>query len=379
MKICIDCRVIINKNTGIGIYTYNLLKYLLKIDQDNEYHALFNGGLNSSHPFHLLDQENLIKHSANIREVSLAQQLLVPLALRQFKPDLYHYPNFDLPVFNFYNSVFTVHDLTYIRHKSLYIGNRWLKNAYTKFIMRLAALKARKIIAVSHSTKSDLVDILKIPFNKIIVVYEAMSNDVSDENHNDGINVLNNYKIPASLSEYFFFMGERRPHKNLVRLIEGFALFKNKNKTNHKLIIGGKPYSDYNEPEKKVVELGLDNDVFFIGYVSESDVKYFYANATCFVLPSIYEGFGIPVLEAMACGTPVITSNISSMPEIAGNCAITINPYNAEEIGNAMSKMISDIKLRNRLIASGKKRVKDFSWEKTAKDTLQVYKDIYNS
>ena len=380
MQICFDARVIIDKLTGLGNYTYNLLKHLLMLDSENEYTVLINRSLTDHHPIKHLEQKNLKKHFVQIPEVTPQQQVMIPFELLKQKPDIYHYPNFDLPVFQPYNSIFTVHDLTYLKHNGLYMNGRWIKNFYTKAIMSLAARKSKKIISVSASTKDDLLEILKVPEYKVEVIHEGL-----DESYFNGS--LSNYKSSffnknVGLNdgdEYFLFIGERRPHKNLARLIEAFSIFKQKTPNKMKLVLGGKKYANYKEPEKKAQELNLTNEVIFLGYIPEDDLQFLYKNARCFIFVSIYEGFGIPILEAMACGTPIITSNISSMPEVAGEAALTVNPYNVDEIAEAMNQITYNVKISQGLVNTGFKRVKNFSWDSAAEKTLKLYEGIFRN
>ena len=377
MRICLDARVIIDKLTGLGNYTYNLVKHLLMLDSENEYIVLINRSLTDQHPIKHLEQKNLTKRFVQIPEVTPQQQVMVPFELLKQKPDIYHYPNFDLPVFQPYNSIFTVHDLTYLKHDDLYMNGRWIKNFYTKAIMSLAARKSKKIIAVSASTKSDLLEILKVPEHKVDVIHEGLDeiyfNGSLSNTRSDFFN--KNFALNDG-AEYFLFIGERRPHKNLVRLIEAFFIFKQRAPNKIKLVIGGKKYASYDEPERKVQELNLTNEVIFLGYIPEDDLQLLYKNARCFIFISIYEGFGIPILEAMACGTPIITSNISAMPEVAGEAALTVNPYNVDEIAEVMHQITCDSNMSQRLVDTGLKRVKNFSWNNAAEKTLELYEGI---
>ena len=377
MRICFDARVIIDKLTGLGNYTYNLVKHLLMLDSENEYIVLINRSLTDQHPIKHLEQKNLKKRFVQIPEVTPQQQVMVPFELWKQKPDVYHYPNFDLPVFQPYNSIFTVHDLTYLKHRDLYMNGRWIKNFYTKAIMSLAAKKSKKIISVSSSTKNDLLEILKVPEHKVDVIHEGL--DESYFNGNLSNNKSNFFNKNFGLNdgdEYFLFIGERRPHKNLVRLIEAFSIFKQRAPDKIKLVIGGKKYASYDEPERKAHELNFTNEVIFLGYIPEDDLQLLYKNARCFIFISIYEGFGIPILEAMACGIPIITSNISSMPEVAGEAALTVNPYNVAEIAEAIHRITYDSNMSQRLVDTGLKRVKRFSWDSAAEKTLELYEGI---
>ena len=377
MRICLDARVIIDKLTGLGNYTYNLVKHLLMLDSENEYIVLINRSLTDQHPIKHLEQKNLKKRFVQIPEVSPQQQVMVPFELLKQKPDIYHYPNFDLPVFQPYNSIFTVHDLTYLKHDDLYMNGRWIKNFYTKAIMSLAARKSKKIIAVSASTKSDLLEILKVPEHKVDVIHEGLDEIYFNGSlSNNKSNFFNKNFALNDADEYFLFIGERRPHKNLARLIEAFSIFKQRAPNKIKLVIGGKKYASYDEPERKAQELNLTNEVIFLGYIPEDDLQLLYKNARCFIFISIYEGFGIPILEAMACGTPIITSNISAMPEVAGEAALTVNPYNVDEIAEVMHQLTCDSNMSQRLVDTGLKRVKNFSWNNAAEKTLELYEGI---
>lgn len=377
MKICLDARVVIDEQTGLGNYTYNLLKHLLAIDKKNIYLVLLNKFLRKDHPILELKHANLHQIFLDIPGVTWQQQFLVPIHLIKNRPDIYHYPNFDLPVFQPFNSVFTVHDLTYLKHRSLYVNGRTIKNYYTSIIMILGAKKAAKIIAVSESTKQDLIDLLKIPPQKIETIHEGIDGSFLNGHAARSLAASPNRATHAiGADKYFLFIGERRPHKNLVRLIEAFFLFKKKCQNRYKLVIGGKRYASYDAPERKVQELGLMGEVIFMGYVDESDLSSIYRQAEAFIFPSIYEGFGLPILEAMACEVPVITANLSSMPEIADHSAILVNPYDTNEIAEAMLSIVKNPKLKGILIERGKRKVKEFSWAMAAERTLRVYEDV---
>jgi glycosyltransferase involved in cell wall biosynthesis len=372
ISICIDARCIIAQHTGIGRYVYNLLNALLKIDQFNEYTALVDQRL-ERHPILKLKKENFKIERLNIPGVTIRQQVMLPLAIRRKKFDVFHYPNFDFPLAVNFDSVITIHDLTYIKHRNLYKRGRLLKNLYTDFVMRWGLQKVKKIIVVSNSTKHDLVDIFRIPENKIEVIYEAFPDNFTSINKTK---TTSKYSTLFNGEPIFLFIGERRPHKNLVRLIEAFYRFKSRVSQNYKLVIAGKLYSNYSEPEALVNKLKLEKDVVFLGYVPDEDLPALYQRADCFVFPSIYEGFGIPILEAMACGTPVITSSVSAMPEVAGGAALNVDPYNVDDMVNAMNKICFDHTLRMRMVEQGYKRATEFSWGNAAEQTLRLYHSI---
>jgi len=377
LSICLDGRAIINKNTGIGRYIYSLIEAILAVDTQNQYTLLVNSRLSSTHPVHQLDFSNLEIRIVNVAEVSVGQQFLLPIKLANSAFDIFHYPNFDLPVCVPFKSLMTIHDLTYVKHRDIYHTGRLLKNLYTRQIINLGIRRARKIIAVSKSTRDDLIELFNVHEEKIEVIYESIPGNMHlNFRPEPKCKLSTPYDGFENVEQYFLFVGERRPHKNLVRLIEAFALFKKNNPGNIKLVIGGKPYADYREPERKAEDLGVTKDVLFIGYVEDQDLAALYQNALTFVFVSIYEGFGIPILEAMACGTPVITGNISSMPEIAGDAALTIDPFNVQEISQAMLDVTRNATLRRQLIEKGLKRAAQFSWEKAAESTVRLYETI---
>ncbi|MFX0136786.1 MAG: glycosyltransferase family 4 protein [Candidatus Hodarchaeota archaeon] len=376
MKICFDARVIINHKTGLGNYTYNLLKYLLEIDKNNLYIVLINKKLRNDHPLFNLKQDNIIEKIVNIPPVSFKQQYLLPMELFNEKFDLYHYPNWDVPILQKCKTIFTIHDLTYLLHKNLYVNFSLIKRIYTRINIYLGLKKAKKIIAVSENTKRDLLKISNIPSDKIRVIYESCedifkNSKLKKEKNNQIFNL-------KKIEKYFLFVGEKRPHKNLIRIINAFHLFKNRY-NNYKLIIAGKQYAEYEEPEQLVKKLDLINDIIFYDYVDIETLINLYQKAEALLFVSIYEGFGIPILEAMACGTPVITSNLSSMPEIAGDAALTVNPYNINEIVEAMTLIVQDVNLRYELVKNGFKRIMDFSWKKAAEQTLKLYESVLNN
>ncbi|MDZ7330774.1 MAG: glycosyltransferase family 4 protein [candidate division KSB1 bacterium] len=376
MKICIDARVIINHQTGLGNYTYNLIKSLLSIDQENSYLIFIGSSLRKDHPIHLLEQKNLIKKILNIPPVSIVQHALLPIELIKENPDIYHYPNWDIPLFHPIKSIFTVHDLTYLLLNDAYLKHKWIKRSYTKLNILWGLKKAKKIIAVSESTKKDLLNHFQVVPNKINVVYEACEDIFDSDNLTNS--TMKYPHEPEKEFKYFLCVAETRPHKNLVRTIQAFNLFREQHK-GYKLIITGKPYSSYLEPQKIVDQLNLKDDVLFYGYVETNKLVRLYQNAEALLFVSLYEGFGLPILEAMSCRTAVITSNLSATNEIAGDAAIKVNPYDVNAISEAMNRIVEDKTLKDSLILKGLERKRHFSWLKAAEQTLAVYEAAYNN
>jgi glycosyltransferase involved in cell wall biosynthesis len=382
MRICIDARPIINKQTGLGRYTYNIINALKKIDPENDYLILVNAELDSNHPVFALKNDRVEYKKCYIPGVTIQQQYKLNQFLKDEKFDVYHYPHFDLPISisKRFKSVFTVHDLTYLLHRGVFQGAEYFKRWYTKKIMSRGIRHAEKIITVSDCTKNDLIGYFKMNgsiVSKVETIYEACESNFMPLKDDDRIE---NFKQKWNLNKpYFLFIGERRPHKNLVRQIEAFHQMQKQIDEELEFVIIGKSYNDYFEPEEKAKQLNLEGKIRFLGYVEDNELPLFYNCATGFMFASLYEGFGIPILEAMACGTPVITSNISSTQEIAGDAALLVNPYQVEEISQAMLKIAGDTNLKRSYIQKGFERKKEFSWEIAARQTLKVYEDIFRA
>jgi glycosyltransferase involved in cell wall biosynthesis len=237
--------------------------------------------------------------------------------------------------------------------------------------------KADKIIAVSNSTKNDICDIFGCQKNKVDVIYSGFDQRLFEESKIVRDKVLEKYGINDG-NKYILFLGTLEPVKNLARLFEAYKMFKEKCQRDggscvHKLVVAGKRGWLSDEYKKMIKDLGLSKDVIFTGYVVGDELVPLFKNADFFVMPSLYEGFGTTVLEAFATGTPAIVSNVSSIPELAGEAAIRVNPVDVAEIADAMFKLANDEKMRQEYRQKGLAQVKNFDWEKCAKETLEVY------
>jgi len=270
--------------------------------------------------------------------------------------------------------IITVHDLiryfdlkgygTYIHHL----------NYRDKFYLSLdykGIKKAARIIAVSQATKDDLMHHLKIPDKRIKVIYEGIDHTVFKP-----LTHLSNFAYP-----YILFVGSEHPRKNLPTLLRAFKRLKEQPSfKNLKLVKVGKaggPEADFRRQSTKVINsLNLDGEVIFTEVISKEDLRAYYSNAECFILPSLYEGFGFPPLEAMACGCPVITSDSSSLPEVVGELAIKVSPHDIKGLTGALEEILTNRQLRESLITKGVEQAAKFSWEQTAEKTLEVYKEV---
>jgi len=291
-----------------------------------------------------------------------------------------HHHSFIMPFFvNKAKVIVTIHDLVPI----LFTKTQLSRHPYNNFrfwwrwnfTFKLIRNRIDFVIADSENTKNDCIKHLKIPEEKIKVIYIAADEiyrplDSTEEVKKE----IKKYNIN---SQFILFVGTLESRKNIPNLIKAFYKLKNRGIT-HKLVITGKKGWNYAEIFKTVEKLNLQKDIIFTDYVPEEDLVKLYNAAEVFVYPSIYEGFGLPPLEAMSCGCPVITSNISSLPEVVGDAGITIDPYNIEELANKMYEVLINEDLRKELSTKGLERAKLFSWKKAAEETWQVYELLYN-
>lgn len=380
MKILIDAFGIVNETTGVAQYSLQLLSALSEIDTKNEYYICLQKKLKDTHPiFALREKQNFNFMQDDVSAIGPKKQFYYYKLLREnrFKFDLFHSLNSELPLYGNMKSVVTFHDLKYVKYPYFLSKFSTIKSKYLKYTMTKGAEKANKIIAVSRSTKNDIIRLLGIGKDKITVIYEASNLGIYSRISDDILNsdILKKYSIKKP---YFLYVGEKRPHKNLQGLIEAFAIFKEKyDSRNSSLVLTGKKYSTYHEYITTAENLGIRKSLIFTGFIPEKYLKTIYSEAEILLLISFYEGFGIPILEAMECGIPVITSNISSMPEVAGEAALLVDPNNIQEIVEKMNNIVNSKTLRKQLIERGFKRVKQFSWETTARQTLEIYNEIY--
>ena len=369
-RIGIDARLFgTAQATGIGTYTEELIANLISFDTHNQYVVFVLPEVATTFPFYA---KNLKKWPVNYKHYTYSEQLFFPSVLKKAKLDLIHYTNFNTPVlFNMQKNVVTVHDLTLW----FFPGRKqksWLRRTVYRHVIRKSCENATRIIAVSKGTKADIIKYLDIKKEKIDVVYESAPKryrETIDKKRLEMVKGKYNISRP-----YFLYVGEQRPHKNLVRLIRAFATFKRQYQLDYQLVLVGKIDSNAPEIPETIKHLGLQDDVITTGYIADKDLPYFYAGAFSFVFPSLYEGFGIPPLEAMAAGVPVISSNASVMPEILGDAALFFNPKNLEDMAQTMYKLATTYRLQKELRDKGFKQIKKYSYTKMVKETLEVYK-----
>lgn len=371
MRIGIDCRMYSSRFTGIGRYVYELTENLFKIDQENEYVLFFN---NPEYSEFNPPNARISKVLVNSPHYSSQEQTIFLKHLRKSKLDLMHFTHFNAPIFYFGRSVVTIHDLTL----SFFPGRKM-----TSFIHRLgyqitiksSVTKAKKIISVSHNTKKDLQNVLHVSPKKIEVIYLGVNGLFYHEENQQKIHsVQEKYAISKP---FLLYSGVWRTHKNLLNLIRAFSILKEKHGWDGCLVITGRKDPHYApEIENLVNSLNLQKSIIFVGHVDEGDLVILYNAAKVYVFPSLYEGFGLPPLEAMQCKTPVAASNVSAIPEVCGQGnALFFDPKNPQDMAEKIHILLTNPAQRQKIIENGFKHVKQFSWEKMAKETLKVYNE----
>jgi glycosyltransferase involved in cell wall biosynthesis len=299
----------------------------------------------------------------------MQEQITLPYYEGKIKPDLIHYPNFNVPFFNHRPFVMTLCDLIYFLYPEACPNT--LAQLYAKFFMRFAAKKALAIITISHFSKREIMRHLKVPESKIHVTYCGI--DRKFKPTECPVSLKQKYSLP---DKYVLYVGNHQPLKNLQGLIKGFAQCQSKG--NYFLVIGGKKDPRRTETYNLIREHSLEDRVIFSGFIQSEDLPAIYSAASLFVFPSYYEGFGLPPLEAMACGTPVICSNTSSFPETVGDAAIMVSPGDTILLSKEIDRILADKELQKDMIEKGLQQVKKFSWDETAAQTIEIYSSIFN-
>lgn len=370
MKIVIDARMY--GDFGIGRYNKNLIRHLQKIDKTNKYFILHLKEDFEKYQY----QENFTKVKADFHWYGLTEQFKLPFILNKIKPDLVHFPHFNVPFFYGGNFVMTIHDLTHqyfaMKRATTHSGLMYfIKQKGYQVILKNAVNKSRKIITPSNYVKDLIKKEYEINNEKIEVTPEAveeklisLASNISEKEIGE---VTRKFNIKPP---FIFYVGNAHPHKNVEGLIKTFIELR-KSYQNLTLVLSGhdKFFWERIKSEYK------HKDIIYTGKVSDKELVALYKSAQVYVCPSLEEGFGIPLLEAMGCGVPVISSNKASLPEVGGDAAIYFDSLDQTDMVTKIKEVLDNQKLRKDLIEKGLKRYKQFSWEKLAKATLEVYKD----
>ncbi len=377
MKIAMNAMTLNHQiRSGLLVYIENLLNGLAEIDFNNEYFLFFASLRKKSLQMPGPVQNNFVKKVILIPDMQfpyrefILNKGLFPYFLRKYRCDIYHAPaGLNIPVVNSkVKKLVTIHDIRTLK----ICDESFPQNIkYLKKVLRYADI----CITVSNCTKKDILENFNVSPNKIKVIYVGVDERFKPIKDKES---LNSIKVKYNLEDKYFFSLGQTPRKNIKRLIKAFSIFKYKN--DFSLVIGGAgddgPWvAQYQSLARK---LEIEDRVKFIGYISNEDLPLLYSASECFVFPSLYEGFGIPILEAMCCGTPVITSNVSALPEIGGDAPLYVNPYDEYDIAKKMEKIVENKGLKNQIVEKGLRRSAEFSWKKMARETLDIYGQLVN-
>jgi glycosyltransferase involved in cell wall biosynthesis len=367
VRIAIDARKL--RDYGIGTYIRNLLRHLARLDRTTEYIVLCQRS--DSHLAAELG-ENFRVIPQRAPGYSLREQLTVPLDLRREGVDLFHAPHYVLPPLTPCRSVVTIHDCIHLRFPQ-YLPSK-LAYAYARSSLWVATHRSSRILTVSDASRRDILRYFRVPESKIDVIHNAIDERFGEKPAPDDVErVRERYQL---YDPFVLYAGNIKPHKNLERLIEAFHILKKDGFEPVKLLIIGDEISKYATLRRAVHRHKLHKYVRFFGFVPDRTLAVLYRLAAVFVFPSLYEGFGLPPLEAMASGTPVITSNVSSLPEVVGDAALLIDPYEPEAIADAMRRVLVDPSLREDLRARGLTRARHFSWERSIRRVREIYDEV---
>lgn len=368
LRIAIDVRRV--RDFGVGTYIRSLLAALGETDRENEFLLI-------SHP---KDAAALPALPANFRAIAYersdmdrGEHLLLPLFLRKFQPDLVHFPLNRVPLLMPRPYVVTIHDLSAVMYPET--GGVW--RSLRNFRFRFGLRRASAVIAVSAATKRDVHNVLGIPDSRIRLVYSAPAPEFFAAADSERERILERYQIRYP---FLLYAGTIRPQKNIPRLVEAFAVLRTDLEgcaryKDLRLIIIGDEISKYPAVRRAVMQSRVEDAVRFLGFVPLDTLRVFYELAAVFVFPSLYEGFGLPPLEAMASGTPVVASDVGALPEAVGDAAMLVNPENVFDIARGIREVLLDDHLRASLVEKGRTHAASFSWGRTAREVMGIYRD----
>ena len=375
LDIVIDGRRV--RDFGIGTYIRSLVHALSRIDAANHYTVVTGPG--EARVWGTLPDNFRIAIYAG-DDHAYSDHLLFPLFLRRLKPDLVHIPLNRVPLLMIRPYVVTIHDMV-----NLFYDERKLSAVHMylrRFRFRRGLTRASRVIAVSEATKRDVENLLGVPPGRITRVYNApdpgfLGRDPA-AGEEERRRIMERYQIDRP---FLLYAGAIRHHKNIPRLVEAFAVLREQLAAHPvygdlRLVIIGDTISEYPAVRQAVLKSKMEHAVRFLGFVPFDTLRCFYESAAAFVFPSRHEGFGLPPLEAMACGTPVVTSNVSSLPEVAGDAAMLVNPGNVFDIARGIREVLTDEPLRAELIRRGRAQAARFSWERSAREVLEIYQDV---
>jgi glycosyltransferase involved in cell wall biosynthesis len=379
MRIAIEGqRLFRERKHGMDFVALELVKQIMLLDQQNEYFV-----------FVKPDKDVCLQNTDNVKIIELEsgggypkwEQSALPKAVNLYNCDLLHCTSNTAPLHSPVPLVITLHDIIYMESLSLfkkgYTLYQRLGNMYRRIVVPRVLHKADKIITVSKFEKQRIKDFFHLPEEKLVAIYNGVGKHFRIINDKKQLaQAKEKYQLP---DKYIFFLGNTDPKKNTKGVLQAYGNFVKKEGHNIKLLMLDFDNNELRKILQEIEQPELINDIHLAGYVPNSDLPAIYNLATLFLYPSLRESFGIPILEAMACGTPVVTSNTSSMPEIAQDAAFIVNPYKPNEITNAIITILNDNNLSMTLQEKGLLQAEKFSWEQMAKEVIQLYSNILTS
>ncbi|MFQ6084096.1 MAG: glycosyltransferase family 4 protein [Candidatus Aminicenantia bacterium] len=372
MYIGIDCRELTGKLTGIGRI---LNDFFSSVSSKNTGHKFILFGNQDTYLEDEFFNKNIFQKVFIPERITLLwDQVKLKKMLDEYKIDVFFSPYYKIPFLTKTKTILSIFDVTYLLVKPY--TNYFKNKFYIKNFIKLASKKTKKIITCSNYTKNDLLKTLNLPKDKLEVVYLGVSPKFKTIHEKNKIELVKKkYEINK---KYILYVGNFKPHKNVKRLIEAYNLLPETIKQEYDLVLGG------GEPKRSVIDdkrLGPSDlqYIIYVGHILEEDLPALYSGAELFIFPSLYEGFGLPPLEAMACGCPVASSNTSSMPEVLDDAALFFDPYDVEEMSKAFKRMLEDENLRNRFRQKGLARAKLFTSEKTTKKLISLFESVYGN
>ena len=369
MKIAIDARKW--RDYGIGTYVRNLVRRLAHLDRETTYFLFCNPDDQAT----LRDlAENFVPVVDSSRGYRVQEHVTIPHKVRKLGADLLHSPHYVLPLLCRRRSIVTIHDCIHLLFPE-YLPNR-MAPRYAKAMMGSAIRRSDLVLTVSEASRRDILDFYPwASADRVEVVPNAIDDAIlEDPGEEEMERVRERYQIRG---RFILYVGNIKPHKNLERLIAAFGRLKERpGHEDVKLLIIGDEINKYAGLRRSVEAAGVRQDVRFFGFVPVRTLSALYRLASAFAFPSLYEGFGLPPLEAMACGTPVVTSRLSSLPEVVGDAAVLVDPYSVDEIADALERVLGDDVLRAGLVARGRERVSLFSWDRSVRKVHAHYMKV---
>lgn len=376
MRIGIDIRTLMDAQySGVSEYTYNLVKNLLKKDTQNEYVLFYNSFKNVSERIPKFEGNYKIvktKYPNKFFNFLLQKTFKYPKIDKFLEVDIFIAPNIGFyALSNDCMKILTIHDLSFLRYPEFF---SWKRRLWHKVInVKKLVKNFDKLVAVSENTKNDLIELCNIDKSKVEVVYSGISRNYKSSITNYELEkVRDKYELPEN---FILYLGTIEPRKNIISIIKAYNKFRDgrSEMSDIRLVLAGgkgwktkKIYKERNNSKYK-------NDIIFTGYVDDKDKPALYSLANIFIYPSFYEGFGFPPLEAMACGTPVISSFSSSLPEVVGNAGMMLDPYNVNDLTKVIEELLNNKDLQEDLKQKGLEQVKKFSWDDAAESYLNLF------